>query len=40
MNETNILWKDFLIYRLNLILNTNRRLPLFKQTQVLRSTKN
>ena len=40
MNETNILLKDFLIYQSNLILSTNQGLPVFKQTQVLRSTKN
>ena len=39
LNPTNTLWKDFLLYRLNLILNTNQGLPLFRQKQILRSNR-
>ena len=36
-NPTNALWKDLMLYRLNLILNSNQGLALFRQNQILRS---
>ena len=32
-------WKDLILYRLNLILNSNQGLALLRQTQILRSTR-
>ena len=37
MNDHNALWKDLLPYQLNLMLNLNQRLTLYRQTQALRS---
>ena len=34
-NATNALWTDFMLYRLNLILNSNEGLALFRQKQIL-----
>ena len=39
-NPTNVLWKVLILYRLNLILNSNQALTLLRQTQILRSTRN
>ena len=38
LNPTNALWKDHMLYRLNvdLILNSNQGLPLFRQKQIFR----
>ena len=36
LNPTKAFWKDLMLYWLNLILNSNRGLFLFKQTQILR----
>ena len=38
-HPTNALWKDLMLYRLNLILNYNQGLALFRQNQILRSTR-
>ena len=38
-HPTNALWKDLMLYRLNLILNSNQGLALFRQNQILRSTR-
>ena len=38
-HPTNALWKDLMLYRLNLILNTNLGLALFRQNQMLHSTR-
>ena len=40
LNLTNALWKDLMLYRLNLILNSNQGLALFKQKQILSSNRN
>ena len=32
-------WKDLIMYRSDLILNSNQGLALFRQTQILRSTR-
>ena len=39
LNSTNAFWKDLILYRSNLILNSNQGLVLFRQTQILRSTR-
>ena len=39
LNPTNAVWKDLILYRLNLILNSNQSLALLRQTQILRSTR-
>ena len=39
LNPTNVLWKDLILYRLNLILNYNQGLALFRQKQILRSNR-
>ena len=39
LNPTNALCKDLMLYRLNLILNSNRWLALFRQIQILRSSR-
>ena len=36
---TNGFWKDIMLYWLNLIFNSNQGLVLFRQTQILRSTR-
>ena len=36
LNPTNAFWKDLKLYWLNLILNSNQGLVLFRQTQILR----
>ena len=38
-HPTNALWKDLMLYRLNLILNSNQGLALFRQNQILCSTR-
>ena len=40
LNPTNALWKDLMLYGLNLILNSNQSLALFRQKQFLRSFRN
>ena len=35
---TTALWKDHMLYRMNLILNSNQGLALFRYQQILRST--
>ena len=40
LNSTNPLWNDLMLYGLNLILNSNQNLALFKLKQVLRSNRN
>ena len=35
MNDPNVLWKDLVSYQLNLMLNSNQGLALFRQTQTL-----
>ena len=37
LHPATALWKDLMLYRLNLILNSNQRLALFRQNQILRS---
>ena len=37
LNTTNALWKNLLLYQLNLIFNSNQGLALFRETQILRS---
>ena len=37
LNPTNALWKDLMLYRLKLILNSNQGLVFFRQKQILRS---
>ena len=37
LDPTNALWKDLMLYRLNLILNSNQGLALFRQNQIFRS---
>ena len=39
LHSTNALWKDIMLYQLNLILNSNQGLALFRQNQILRSTR-
>ena len=39
LNPTNGLCKDLMLYRLNLILNSNQWLALFRQKQILRSSR-
>ena len=39
LNPTNALWKDLILFRLNLILNTNQSIALFRQAHILRSTR-
>ena len=39
LNPTNAVWKDLILHRLNLILDSNQGLALFRQTQILRSTR-
>ena len=36
LHPTNALWKDLMLYHLNLILNSNQGLALFRQNQILR----
>ena len=38
-HPTSALWKDLMLYRLNLILNSNQGLALFRQNQILCSTR-
>ena len=40
LNLNNALWKDLMLYRLNLILNSNQGLALFRQKQILSSNRN
>ena len=39
LNHTNALWKDLMLYRLNLILKSNQGLVSFRQKQILRSNR-
>ena len=39
LNPTNALWKDLMLYRLNLILSSNQGLALLRQKQILRSNR-
>ena len=39
LNPTNALWRDLMLYWLNLILNPNQGLVPFRQTQIFRSTR-
>ena len=39
LNPTNALWKELMLYRLNLILNSKRGLVLFRQKQILSSNR-
>ena len=39
LNSTTALWKNLMLYRLNLILNSNLGLPLFRQIEILRSNR-
>ena len=39
LHQTNALWKDLMLYWLNLILNSNQGLALFRQNQILQSTR-
>ena len=39
LHSTNVLWKDFMLHWLNLILNSNQGLALFRQNQILCSTR-
>ena len=39
LNSTNIFWKDLMLYWLNLILNFKLGLVLFRQIQIIRSTR-
>ena len=39
LNPTNAVWKDLILHRLTLILDSNQGLALFRQTQILRSTR-
>ena len=36
-HPTNALWKDLMLYRLNLLLHSNQGLALFRQNQIIRS---
>ena len=38
LNPTNVLWKDLMLCRLKLILNSDQGLALFRQKQILRCT--
>ena len=38
LNPTNALWKNLTLYQLNLVLNYNQSLALFKEKQILWST--
>ena len=40
LNSTIVLWKGLMLHRLNFKLNFNQGLSLFRQKQILRSTKN
>ena len=40
LNPTNVFWKDLLLHRLNLILDFNQGLALFRQKQILKSNGN
>ena len=35
MNDPSTLWKDLILYQVNLLLNSNQGLTLFTQTQTL-----
>ena len=39
LNITNVLWKDLMLYRLNLTLNSNQGLALFRKKQNLKSNR-
>ena len=39
LNSTSALWKNLILYRLNLNLNSNQGLALFRQNKILRSTR-
>ena len=39
LQSSNALWKDLMLYRLNLSLNSNQGLALFRQNQILHSTR-
>ena len=39
LNLTHAFWKDLMLYWLKLILNSNKGLVLFRQTQILKSTR-
>ena len=39
LNSSNALWKSLMLYWLNLKLNSNQGLALFRQEQILRSTR-
>ena len=39
LNPTNALWRDLMLYHLNLILNSNHSLALFSQKQIFRSNR-
>ena len=39
LNPTNAPRKDLILYQLNIILNSNQDLPIFRQKQMLRSTR-
>ena len=39
LQSSNALWKNLMLYRLNLSLNSNQGLALFRQNQILRSTR-
>ena len=40
LNSTNALWKSLILYELKLKLNSNEGLALFKQKQIIKSTRN
>ena len=40
LNSTNALWKSLILYELKLKLNSNEGLALFKQEQIIKSTRN
>ena len=37
LNPTDALWRDLMLYRFNLILNSNQCLAFFRRKQILRS---
>ena len=39
INPTNAFWTDIVLYRSNLVFNSNQVLVLFGQTQILRATR-
>ena len=39
LNPTNALWIDLMLYQLNLILNSNQSLSLFRRKQIIRSNR-